>query len=407
MDTKLLDVLRLRVVWIAALGFFVDIFDLVLFGVVRVPSLQSLGVPEARYLSVGANLLNLQMGGMLLGGILWGVLGDKRGRVSVLFGSILLYSGANLANAFVSDVTTYGILRFIAGVGLAGELGAAVTLVAEVLPKEVRGYGTAFIPGFGFVGAVTAAWLGTHISWRVAYFVGGVLGLALLAARAKMSESRQFREAEARGARRGDLRLLLASGARLSKYVRCILIALPIWAVAGILMTFAPEIARALGATGPVVAGTAILFNYIGGVIGDLSSGWISQWIGSRKKVVGAFLALMTVTLIAFFLQGGISPNLFYFFATVLGIANGYFAVFLTLSAEQFGTNLRATVATSAPNFVRGAVVPMTIAFQALSARLGVLSSAIAICASTIVVALLALRGLDETFGKDLDYLES
>lgn len=392
---------------VSALGYFVDIYDLVLFSIVRVASLKDLGVPDDRLLEVGVHLLNMQMTGMLIGGLLWGILGDKRGRVSVLFGSIVLYSVANIANAFVTTTEMYAVLRLIAGIGLAGELGAAITLVSESLPKDSRGIGTSFVAGFGVSGAMLAAVIGQNFSWKTAFLVGGVLGLALLVLRVRLFESGLYaRVKEASAIKRGDFFMLLRSGPRLVRYLACILIGVPIWFVIGILVTFSPEICRELGATDTVSAGSAILFAYLGLVVGDISSGVMSQIVRSRKKVVLGFMLATAALIVVFLTSRGHSPAYYYFLCFLTGTAVGYWALFATVAAEQFGTNIRATVAITAPNFVRGSVVLVTLLFQMLKTEHGLVWSALSVGLGCSVVALLALALLRETFGKDLDFIE-
>jgi MFS family permease len=393
---------------VGALGYFVDIFDLVLFSVVRTPSLKELGVAPDQLLPVGVRLLNLQMTGLLLGGFLWGMLGDRRGRRSVLFGSILLYSLANLTNAFVQDVTSYGILRFVAGLGLAGELGAAITLVAETLPKEKRGYGTAIVAGVGLSGAVAAGLLAEVFTWRVAYGVGGGLGLMLLGLRFGMRESGLFESVARReDVRRGDLRLLFGSFERFTRFAACVGVAVPIWYVVGILVTFSPELSLGLGASGTVVAGRAILWCYAGVALGDVLSGFWSQWRGTRRGVVRDLLLALTVLVLAFPLLRGASPASFYALFFLMGLGTGYWAVFMTLSAENFGTNLRATVTTAVPNLVRGSVVPLSLLFEAGRPTLGTVYSALAVGLVALVLGFVSLHRLDETHARDLDFEET
>lgn len=393
---------------VSALGYFVDIYDLLLFGIVRVPSLKDLGVPEDQLLSVGVHLINAQMLGLLLGGVLWGIWGDKKGRISVLFGSIFLYSVANIANAFVWNTEVYAILRFVAGIGLAGELGAAITLVSEVMTKETRGYGTAVVAGFGILGAVVAALIGDLFNWRVAYIVGGVMGLALLTVRVTMLESHLFDSLKSSNVVRGDLRMLLSPPSRFVTYLRCILIGVPIWYVIGILITFSPELAKALEVSEPIKAGSAIMWCYVGLAAGDLASGFISQWIKSRKRVILYFMmATLGLVLVYVFAARGWSSTAFYCLCVALGFSTGYWAVFVSTAAEHFGTNLRATVTTSVPNFVRGAVVPLTLGFQAFQPSLGLIYSALAVGLLSFVIALWAWWGLQETHGKDLNYFET
>ena len=398
-----------QVLWtvvVCALGYFVDIYDLILFAVVRKPSLLGIGVAEADLESVGGKLISLQMGGMLLGGILWGVLGDKIGRKSVLFGSILTYSLANIANAYVTSVESYAALRLIAGIGLAGDLGAAVTLVSEVMSAEKRGYGTTAIAGVGVFGAVAAALVSQLVSWQTAYLIGGALGLGLLALRVSTFDSKLFDAVKASSHRRGDLRMLLSPPARLGRYLACIAIGVPIWFSIGILVAFAPEIAKSQGVTGAITGGQAVLYAYAGLGIGDIAAGLLSQWFGSRRKAVALFLALDALALTAYVLATGVSPQVFLLLVFAVGVANGYWAVFATTAAEQFGTNLRATVATTAPNFVRGSLVAIEFAWSGLKGDLGRAPAAAVVGAVCLLIAAVALSRLQESFGKGLDWVE-
>ena len=391
---------------VAALGYFVDIYDLLLFSIVRVQSLKSLGVPESNLLSDGVYLINMQMGGLLLGGILWGILGDKKGRISVLFGSILIYSLANLANGFVTSVNQYAVMRFIAGIGLAGELGVGITLVAEVLPKEIRGYGTSLVAGVGMLGAVLAYFVADNFDWRIAYFIGGGLGLLLLLMRINVFESGIFTKVKEKSVSRGNFFQLFISSKQFYKYLRCILIGIPVWFVAGILMTFSPEFGKALNLNAPIVAGKAVMWEYIGLVIGDISSGVLSQYFRSRKKVVLLYILLATVLIAIYLFVPLRSDAMFYAICVGLGIAAGYWALFVTIAAEQFGTNLRATVATSVPNFVRGSIIIMTQLFLLFREQVGILLGAGIVGVLAIGTALLGLWKMEETFGKDLNFIE-
>ncbi len=393
-------------VLVSSLGYFVDIYDLILFGIVRVSSLTSLGVPQDKLIDVGILLLQLQMAGMLLGGILWGVLGDKKGRVSVLFASIFLYSVANIANAFVTSVPVYGLLRFIAGLGLAGELGAAVTLVSELLPKELRGYGTAIIAAIGVSGAIVAAIVGENFSWQTAYIIGGILGLLLLLLRLKMFESGIYKSIANQDISKGNFFQLFTSKERFFKYINCILIGLPIWFVIGVLITFSPEFGKVLGVSGDIAAGKSIMFTYIGLIIGDFVSGFLSQWMRSRKKILLIFIS-STFLLVSFYLYlRGLSTAEFYFLCLLLGLAVGYWAVFVTIGAENFGTNLRATVTTTVPNFIRGSVIPITFAFEYFKKSFGIINSALIVAIIILIITFISLYNLEETYGKNLDYVE-
>ena len=403
------------IVVVASLGYFVDIYDLILFSIVRVNSLHDLGIlDKAAVKTQGEYLISMQMGGMLLGGILWGVLGDKKGRLSVLFGSILLYSVANLANAYVHTLEQYAWLRLIAGIGLAGELGAGITLVSESLPKERRGLGTMIVATVGVSGAMLGYWVGTTYGWRNAYLVGGGLGLALLALRVSVFESGMFQKTKESGTSRGNFLALFTNKALLGRYLRCLLIGVPLWFAVGILITFSPEFADALGvrpavAGQPAVsAGLAVFWCYFGLVFGDFISGGLSQILKSRNRALLIFLAFnATMVGVYLFALGGASATTFYVVCFVLGISVGFWALFVTVAAEQFGTNLRATVATTAPNFARGAVVGLVPAFRWAEAHLGGrVSGAAALGFFTLAVAVWAVSTLPESFGKDLDYSE-
>lgn len=390
---------------VAALGYFVDIYDLLLFSIVRISSLRSMGVSEQDMLAQGEFLIRIQMFGLLVGGIIWGIMGDKRGRLSVLFGSILLYSLANIANGFATTVTQYAVLRFIAGIGLAGELGAGITLVSETLPTKLRGYGTTLVASVGLMGAVLTNYIAKTFDWQVAYFIGGGLGLILLVARVSVFESGIFLKIKEQHVERGNFFQLFNQKQRLIKFIGCILIGLPIWYVIGILITFSPEFAKAMNITG-VVAGDAVMFSYIGLAAGDMSSGLLSQIIRSRTRAVFLFI-LLTLVFILIYLYAPISNSIqFYVICFLLGFGIGYWALFVTIAAEQFGTNLRSTVATTVPNFIRGTVIPLTLLFQFFRNDLGILTGALIVGLITIIIAFWALRLIDETFGRDLNFLE-
>jgi MFS family permease len=390
----------------AALGFFVDAYDLLLYNIVRNESLLGIGLSGEQILSVGIDLLNAQLFGMLLGGIVWGILGDIHGRRSVLFGSIIFYSFATLLNGFAQNVPVYAACRFIAGFGLAGELGAGVTLVSELMSKENRGYGTMIVAAVGVLGVVAASLVGNVFPWRTAYFIGGGLGLLLLLLRLGVRESLMFEKSRSVPVSRGNFLLLFTNIGRFKKYAYLILVAMPIWYAIGILITFSPEIGLALGLSETPKAGTAILLYYLALTFGDLTNGFLSQMFRTRKKIIALFMLLTAVFTIGYFTIGGRSIVMFYSFCFLIGWSSGYWAVFVTVAAEQFGTNLRATVAVTAPNFVRGLTVVLTMAFKILKTPLGDVSSAALIGAVTILIAFIALSQLEETFGKDLDYFE-
>ncbi|WP_346316619.1 MFS transporter [Chitinophaga sp. YIM B06452] len=397
----------LAAVIVASLGYFVDIYDLLLFSIVRVPSLESIGLRGQEVTDKGILLLNVQMMGMLLGGILWGVLGDRKGRLSVLFGSIFLYSAANIANGFADSVWTYALWRFIAGLGLAGELGAGITLVAELMPKEKRGYATTIVAAVGISGAVAAYFVAQHFSWRTSFFIGGGLGLLLLLLRIGVVESGMFGAAK-RSENRGNFLALFTNGNRFLKYLRCILIGVPLWFVVGVLITLSPEFGKVLNIQGDVNAGAAVAWCYGGLVVGDIASGALSQVLKSRIRVVYVYLFCCMAAVSIYFLASGISLQLFYWICGLLGFSVGYWVVFMTIATEQFGTNIRATVTTTVPNFVRGAVVPLTFLFQFMQLLFSgsLVYAGISVGVICLALAFWSLAGMQETFHKDLDYLE-
>ncbi len=399
------ELVRLPVL-VAALGYLVDMYDLFLFSIVRVPSLTDLGLSGGKLLEDGVLMLNMQMAGLLIGGIFWGVLGDKKGRLSVLFGSILIYSLANIANGFVQTVPQYAVLRFIAGIGLAGELGAGITLVSEILPRRMRGYGTTLVATLGVFGAILAYFVADIFAWRASYFIGGGLGLILLVLRIRVFESGIFLKVKSSTVQRGNILMLFNSSERFFRYIKCILVGLPIWFVVGVLITFSPELGQALGLDGPVNAVKAVILSFASQTFGNIASGLLSQYTQSRKKVMGLFILMSFAFSLLYLLLPNNSLSVFYLLCIFLGFSNGYWTLFITVAAESFGTNLRATVATTVPNFVRGAVIPITTLFLFLKTDLGVINSALVLAALTTLIAVVSLWTLNETFHKDLNYNE-
>jgi predicted MFS family arabinose efflux permease len=395
---------------VAALGYFVDIYDLILFSMVRGKSVADLGVAAADLKDQGIYLFNMQFGGLLVGGILWGILGDKRGRLSVLFGSITLYSLANIANGFVHSIDAYAACRLIAGIGLAGELGAGVTLVSELMGRTRRGIGTAIIAGVGISGGLLAGWIGgafgAGLPWRTAYFVGGGLGLLLLLLRLGVAESGMFRAVLARPVARGNFLKLFSSRKRLLRYLAIIAVGLPIWYAVGVLYTFSDVIGKALGLAEAPIPARVLFFDYGGAAIGGVLAGLLSQYLQSRRRALAVFMIALAVLVAAYFLVGGTSSALFYALCGLGGVATGYWAVFMSTASELFGTNLRATATTTAPNFVRGAAVLFTTGFKALTPPLGLVGAALAVGAVAFGASVIGLIALPETFSVDLDFHE-
>lgn len=395
---------------VAALGYFVDIYDLLLFGIVRLPSLESMGLDVDAY---GTMILNWEKAGLLLGGILWGVFGDKKGRLSVLFGSIIVYSLANIACGFLPQVdfmekqNAYALFRFIAGLGLAGELGAGITLVSESLPKELRAIGTSLVAGFGLLGAVVAGLTANATDWTTSYFIGGGLGLMLLVLRIGVVESGIYKDIEKNNSvQKGNFFSFFTNYDRFIRYIKCIAIGLPTWFCIGILAYFANQFGPALGIKEDVDPGKAILWAYVGISAGDFASGFISNLLQSRKKAI-VYMMLFTIVGVVLMLFSGIkSANMYYFYCVWLGLGTGYWALFVTMGAEQFGTNIRATAATTIPNMVRGMLMLMIFGFNYFKPTTGVIYAAVIVGVIAFVLGIYSTLTVAETHNKDLDFVE-
>lgn len=405
-DTKFnwKDVANTTVI-VAALGYFVDVYDLVLFLIVGKKSLLDIGIAPELVIDNFQYLLNVQMVGMLIGGLFWGILGDKKGRLSVLFGSILMYSLANIANGFVTSLDMYVLLRFVAGVGLAGELGAGITLVSEIMDKDKRGYGTMVVASVGVTGAVVAA-LVANAGWQIAYFIGGGLGLSLLLLRIGVFESGMYKNIDGNNAAKGNFFSLFATKERAMRYINCILLGLPVWFIIGILVGTAPVFAKELGVVGAIDDGTCVMLCYTGLVFGDIASGGLSQYLRSRKKVFLIFYILSLASVFLYLNMHQFSKTQFYLVITLLGFSVGFWALFVTNAAEQFGTNIRATTTTTAPNFVRGSLVLLVMLFKYFKSSFGIINAAYIVAILVFTISAIALFYTKETFGKDLDYIE-
>lgn len=417
----------LMLIVVASLGYFVDIYDLLLFNVVKKESLQFLFPDmDAKTLAdTGKYLFNMQMTGMLLGGLLWGILGDKRGRIQVLFGSILLYSVANIVNAFVTNLEVYAAVRVIAGIGLAGELGAGITLISETMDKEKRGIGTMIVVTFGALGAVFAGLVGMEgeaigrlleswfnypfPNWRVAYIIGGALGLVLLLLRVGVLESGMYASIKTESnVKKGDFLMLFKSKDRFLKYLACILVGVPIWYTIGLLVANSEEVfGPELGVTGRVINGQAVMYCYIGLSVGDFISGLLSQLLRSRRKVVMLYLGFTAALMVVFlFFSEGISPQTYYWLSFLIGVAAGYWALFVIIASEQFGTNIRSTVTNTVPNFVRGSVPLITTSAALLSPMMGERYSALVVGTVCLALSFISIWYLKESFSNDLNYTE-
>jgi len=410
-----------KLIIVAALGYFVDIYDLLLFGVERTESLNSIlpiqypGISDAVLKTLngiyGKLLLNWQMFGMLIGGVFWGILGDKKGRLSVLFGSILVYSIANILNGMIESTDAYIVLRFVSGFGLAGELGAGITLVSESMSKEKRGYGTMIVATVGVFGAVVAGFMGDVITnWRYSFYLGGGMGLALLILRIGVFESGMFDALKKEThIKKGNVLQLFSHLPSLKKYLSIIFVTVPVWYVMGTLVLFSPELSELMGLPeNSISAGKSIMFAYAGITVGDIASGLISQLLKSRKKAFAVFLSLTVIGVILYFLYGGTSVTVFYSIVTFIGFATGFWAVFISTAAELFGTNIRATATTTAPNFVRASTILISLLLNLVISVLDVDKLLATKITGAIIISIgfIALYFLEETFGKDLNYVE-
>lgn len=399
---------------VAALGYFVDIYDLLLFTIVREPSLAGIGITltdTPQVIAASTKIINWQMVGLLIGGVLWGTIGDKKGRLSVLFGSIALYSVANFATGFVQTVDQYAWARFIAGIGLAGELGAGITLVSELLPKEKRGIGTSLVAGIGLFGAVFAYFVYKVTNdWRLCYMIGGGLGIGLLLLRISVTESGMFHSLKAQvGIQKGNFFMFFNNRKRFTKYVLAILIGLPTWYVIGVLVNLSNRFAGALYGENKIESGRAIMFAYVGIAIGDILIGLVSQYFKSRKKALLTFYLLCLICLVFFYSSFNNNDTSMYLICGMLGFSTGFWAIFITMGAEQFGTNLRATAATTIPNMVRGALPLINLMFLnlfQLSWGWSIIQSGIITGVIVMAITFVAFYFTEETFHKDLDFIE-
>jgi MFS transporter, putative metabolite:H+ symporter len=406
-NQKSINILSLPVL-VGALGYFVDIYDLLLFTLVGEKSLLDLGVQGDSINQYKLSILNWQMLGLMMGGILWGVLGDRIGRMKVLFGSILIYSLCNIGNGLISSVEHYNILRFVAGIGLAGELGAGITLVSELLSKEKRGLGTSLVAGVGLTGCVVAYFISKQLDWRTCYFVGGGLGLALLLLRVSVLESNMFTAMKDSTIQKGNFFMFFTNAKRFKKYMLCILIGLPTWFVIGVLVNLSNKFGVEMKIIEKIESDKAIMLAYVGIAIGDICIGLLSQYLKSRKKALYIFYGLSIISFISFFNLNNSSSTMMYFVCLCLGFSTGFWAIFVTIGAESFGTNLRATSATTVPNMVRGALPLITILFKWLQASQGMTFINAGIITGVVVFAISIIAGvlIEETFNKDLDFLE-
>lgn len=399
---------------VTSLGYFVDAFDLVVFSAVRNTSVVALKLAEtpAEIKNVGLTLENWQALGLLIGGVFWGVFGDRLGRLKVLFGSIAVYSAANLLNGLLTPgahtLTFYSMLRFFSGLGLAGELGAAITLVSEAMKAEKRGLGTMIIAGFGLLGCALAAFLSafTDISWQALFIAGGISGFVLLLLRIRVIESDLYLNQPETSVARGEFLSLFTNFKRFKKFVRCIGLGLPVYFVVGLPIKFATNFGAAFNISGTSVP-IAIMMCYLFLALGDFVCNYLSQVMKSRKKPFYIFNALNLFAVLLFvYYPPQNAWQYHYIYCPILGFSVGYWALTVTIAAESFGTNLRATVTTSVPNFIRSAFIPIALCFTFFESRLGTVHSAMTVGLVCTSLSILSAFLMKETFGVNLNYQE-
>lgn len=405
-DVKLL---MKPVVIVSGLGYLVDAYDMMIFSVVRTASLTDMGLSGDKLVEAGLQIMNLQMAGLLLGGLVWGMLGDKLGRMKVLFASIIMYSVANFGCGFAQGVADYGVWRFMAGFGLAGEAGAAITIVTESLPKTKRGLGVMLVVACAAMGPLLAGIVGELVEWRHAYMIGGVAGFALLFLRANVKESKVFEHvAHNKKVQRGNLLQFVTNWSLFKRYVCCVLVGVPVWYIIGIQTTLAPEFARSMGVVGAVAAGTALSFNFVGTIVGEILCATMAQVLQSRRQSLILWLLLTLGSVLGYYQLHDVTAQTFYFYCGFLGISIGYWVSLMAATAEQFGTNLRASATTSIPNFIRGSLIPMNMMFVYLHNKVGYSyeQTGLIIGGAVVAMALGALLFMPETFHNDMDFVE-
>jgi MFS transporter, putative metabolite:H+ symporter len=397
---------QLLMLAVAALGYFVDVYDLLIFGAERVESLQAVGVPKEDMKDVGILILNFQMAGLILGGFLFGILADKLGRLKVLFASILLYSVANIANAFVTTVPAFAGARFFAGIGLAGELGVALSWISESLERRQRTIATMIVSAIGLFGGIAAALVGSVCHWKTSYIIGGVMGLILLVLRISVKESKIFIKNQFKDIKRGDLIELFGSRKQLYKYLLCVFAGAPAVVFINLYITLTPEFALAFGITEPVSVSTAIMVYLMVFAVSDILCGFLSKLMQKRKGPLLIY-ACMQIFATAYFLLAPPDTAMGYYYrCAFLGFSIGYWGILITNSVEQFGTNIRATVATSTPNLIRGLTIPASLIFTNLIPAYGLVRSGAIVGFSLIVISIISILLLKDKFENNLNFTE-
>jgi MFS family permease len=323
-----------------------------------------------------------------------------------------LYSIANFATGYVHTVDQYALCRFVAGLGLAGELGAGITLVTELLPKEKRGIGTSLVAGIGLSGAIVAYFTFklSGNDWRFCYKMGGILGVFLLLLRIKVAESGMYKNLQKQNVQKGNFLMFFTQRKRFLKYLTAIAIGLPTWFVIGILINQSDKFGKEFFNSSTIESGRSIMFAYIAIAIGDVLIGFVSQYFKSRKKALFFFYVLTVISVVLYFSPFNSSDTRMYIACAFMGFGTGFWAIFVTMGAEQFGTNLRATAATTIPNMVRGSLPLMNMLFIDLfhkKLQWNLWQSGVVTGAIVLAITFVAFYYTEETYHKDLDYLET
>lgn len=391
-------------VLVVALGYYVDAYDLLVMSAVRKPSLLSLGVPESETLNIGLSLLNYQLVGLMIGGVMWGVIADKYGRKKALFGSILIYSFANIANGYINSVNMYYWLRIIAGFGLAGELGVGISLITENVAKERRTISTAIVSFFGMLGASTGGWFGSIFEWQNCFLIGGFAGLLLLLLRLKVEESVMFNEIKDKNVSKGNIWMIIKNPKTLLTYFFCTLAGAASILFIGVFIQSTPELGKLFNLN--ITAGIALIWYYLGASVSEIIAGLLSKLLKERKAPIYIFYAISLLAITNFCVNVPNSPYFFYLNCLFLGFGLGWWSQLITLSAELFGINVRATAATSIPTFARAWNIPFSNIFKQNIPNLGIVNSAFGIGVIVVSLAIISITMVKETFENDANFIE-
>jgi MFS transporter, putative metabolite:H+ symporter len=381
-------------------GYFIDIFDLVLFSTLRISSFEELKITDPTYWTVV--FFNLQMTGILVGGIFWGKMADIKGRSWSFMGTILVFSIANIINGLTSSLTVYGICRFIAGFGLAGEMGSGIALICEKVPDEKRSLYLGFVSSLGCIGAVLSGWLGDIVYWRYLFIGSGFAGILLTLLRKNLLEPDLFRKTATLNIPRGQWKTLFQSPPDLIRFILLIFLGIPMWYIIGILWSFSTEMTSTIGLN-IFTSGQAILWGYVGVWMGDMLMPFVSQFLKSRIFTIQICLIMMLLGVIYLFQFQPHSLLSFQLTHIFLGFTIGYWAVYATLCGESFGTNIRALTSTSLPSLIRFSSIPMMIIYQ-YGRDENELNIALGMGLTVLCISMITTYFIKDTFQKDIDF---